>query len=590
MAEQHDALASGFAPADYNAWRRLVEKALAGADFDKRLVAHTADGLKIKPLYTRADALPGSKDAPSAASSLTRSSAEDGLGWQIHQRVVERDPTAANKVILEELEGGASGIVLQVASPGQHGVAITSAGDMARALKGMHLDLAPVQLAAGLAAPAIARTFLAAVAAMKGTPETPASRLNVDPIGALARFGTPGEPIAAALSDAVKIAVEARRCSLPLTAILVDATIPHEAGATEAQELAYLAAALVGYARGLREAGVPTKDAFATISFALAVDTDLFVTAAKLRAARTIIARVAEACGAPAGASHITAVTSQRMMAKRDPWTNMLRTSAACAGAGFGGADAITVLPFTWALGAPDRFARRIARNTQLVLQEESSLGRVADPVGGSWYVESLTDELASKAWSLFQDIEKTGGLVAALSSGAFQKTVAESAAARAEAIAKGRMELTGVSVFPLLGEDGVRAEPYPASEPAPKDRLAEPLLPHRLAESFEALRDAADALRRQARQAAARLPRQSGRYHRAQPALDVGMEFPVGGRHRRSQQRWLQGCSSCRASIPKLRGRHRLPVLVGRDLRARRRGGRQGAKSGGRQTRHDGG
>jgi methylmalonyl-CoA mutase len=182
------------------------------------------------------------------------------------------------------------------------------------------------------------------------------------------------------------------------------------------------------------------------------------------------------------------------MMAKRDPWTNMLRASAACAGAGFGGADAITVLPFTWALGAPDRFARRVARNTQLVLQEESSLGRVADPVGGSWYVESLTDELARKAWSLFQDIENNGGLVATLTAGAFQKTVAASAATRAEAIAKGRMELTGVSVFPLLGEDGVRAEPYPASAPAPKDRLAEPLLPHRLSESFEGLRDAADA------------------------------------------------------------------------------------------------
>ena len=112
------------------------------------------------------------------------------------------------------------------------------------------------------------------------------------------------------------------------------------------------------------------------------------------------------------------------MMAKRDPWTNMLRTTTACAGAAFGGADAITVLPFSWALGVPDRFARRVARNTQLVLQEESSLGRVADPVGGSWYVESLTDELARKAWDLFQEIERTGGLVAALTNGAFQKNV----------------------------------------------------------------------------------------------------------------------------------------------------------------------
>jgi methylmalonyl-CoA mutase len=246
--------------------------------------------------------------------------------------------------------------------------------------------------------------------------------------------------------------------------------------------------------RAFDERGVAAKDVFATVAFALAVDTDLFLTAAKVRAARTIIARVAQGCGVAAGASHITAVTSLRMMAKRDPWTNMLRTTTACAGAAFGGADAITVLPFSWALGVPDRFARRVARNTQLVLQEESSLGRVADPVGGSWYVESLTDELARKGWDLFQEIERSGGLVASLTEGTFKKEVAASAATRASAIAKGSKELTGVSVFPLLGADGVKVAPYPASQPAPKDRLADPLIPHRLAESFESLRDAADA------------------------------------------------------------------------------------------------
>ena len=146
-------LAAGFAPADEALWKKLVEKALAGADFDKRLVARTADGLKIKPLYTRVDTLPGANDAPAIGSLLTRSSAEYELGWQIHQRVVEHDPSSANTTILEELEGGASGIVLQVAAPGQHGVGIANAGDMARALKGMHLDLAPVQLAAGIGAP-----------------------------------------------------------------------------------------------------------------------------------------------------------------------------------------------------------------------------------------------------------------------------------------------------------------------------------------------------------------------------------------------------------------------------------------------------
>jgi methylmalonyl-CoA mutase len=186
-------------------------------------------------------------------------------------------------------------------------------------------------------------------------------------------------------------------------------------------------------------------------------------------------------------------VTSGRMMAKRDPWTNMLRTTPACAAAAFGGADAVTVLPYTWALGVPDRFARRIARNTQLVLQEESQLGRVVDPIGGSWYVEKLTDELAKKAWTLFQDIEGKGGIVAALTAGVLQDDIARVAETRAKSIASGRIELTGVSVFPYLGDDGVKVTAY--AEPAPVAKpVARPLAPHRLGEAFEMLRDVADA------------------------------------------------------------------------------------------------
>ena len=151
------------------------------------------------------------------------------------------------------------------------------------------------------------------------------------------------------------------------------------------------------------------------------------------------------------------ATTSERMMAKRDPWVNMLRTTVACAGAAFGGAEAITVLPFTWALGKPDAFARRIARNTHLVLQEESAAARVIDPAHGSWYVETLTDQLAGKAWELFQEIEAKGGMARALESGFIQGEIARVAEARAKSIANGRIELTGVSAFPMLADDGVK-------------------------------------------------------------------------------------------------------------------------------------
>jgi methylmalonyl-CoA mutase len=489
-------LASGFAPATFEKWRQLVDKALKGADFDRKLVVKTADGLRIEPLYTRADTLTGAASAIPGKAPFTRGThgKVQDLGWQIHQRVVETDAAVANKVILEELEGGANGVVLQIAGPGQNGIKIASANDAAATLPGVFVDYAPVQLAGGVLGLEAARHYLKALAALK--PEaggTATSRLNVDPLGTLARFGAAWAPIDKAIAETVKFAGEARGSDRRVTSLLVDATVPHEAGASEAQELAYLAATLVAYLRAFEAAGVAPKDAVPSIAFALSVDTDLFLNAAKVRAARTIIARIVEASGASPSATHITAVSSARMMAKRDPWTNMLRTTAACAAASFGGADAITVLPYTWALGVPDRFARRIARNTQLVLQEESQLGRVVDPIGGSWYVEKLTDDLAKRAWTLFQDIEAEGGIIAALSSGGLQDDIERVAQTRAKGIATGRVELTGVSVFPFLGDDGVKVTPY--AEPAP---LAKPavraLTPHRLGEAFEKLRDAGDA------------------------------------------------------------------------------------------------
>jgi methylmalonyl-CoA mutase len=167
----------------------------------------------------------------------------------------------------------------------------------------------------------------------------------------------------------------------------------------------------------------------------------------------------------------------------------------ACAGAAFGGAETVTVLPYTWALGRPDAFARRIARNTHLVLQEESAAARVIDPAHGSWYVEKLTDDLGMTAWALFQQIEASGGMAAALESGFIQGEIARVAEARAGDIAHGRIELTGVSAFPRLAEDGVKVEPHPPFDPVVKGGTSVvPLPPRRFAEPFERLRDASDA------------------------------------------------------------------------------------------------
>lgn len=494
-------LAADFEPASLEQWRGLVDKALKGSDFDKRLVVRSADGVRIPPLYTRDDAKPW-VSAPGTAPYTRGTQAHvAGFGWDILSLIDAGDAATANRAILAELEGGSNGILLQTEAPGQSGVVISSAADAATLLSGVYLDLATLELKGGLSATTTARHMLAALPLL-GKTATGQRRiaLNLDPIGVLAHFGTTGQPMIAAIAEAIETALSARATEPNARTVIVDASIAHEAGASEGQELALLAAMLVAYLRAFEAAGVSPTESLPQIGVHVSADTDIFLTTAKIRAARTLIARIAEACGAPAAAAlvRLTAVTSARMMAKRDPWTNMLRTTAATASSAFGGADQLVVLPFTHVLGASDAFSRRIARNTQIVAQEESGLGRIIDPVGGSWYVEQLTDELAAKAWSTFQEIEAEGGVVAALTSGLIQDQIAAVAQQRAKSIATGRFELTGVSAFPMLGPDGVTVAARPAPSPILSAQMVRPLSPRRLAEGFEALRDTADAMHMQ--------------------------------------------------------------------------------------------
>lgn len=491
-------LAADFEAATRDQWLALVEKVLKGADYEKKLVTRTADGIRIEPIYVRETSVPALQAAVPGQAPYARGARAvvEGLGWEIRQRVNAADPDAANREILSELEGGSNGIALEIEAPGQAGCRIRSAADLSAALGGMRVDLAPLELRAGLDAAEAARHLLAALPGLGIAAKSAQVFFGLDPIGSLARWGTLPAPVQQVLVETMALARDARAEVPAARTIKVDATVYHEAGATDALELAALGATLIAYLRMFEAAEVPPAEALAQIAFVVSSDTDQFATVAKLRAARRLIWRIADASGAgdAAGDLHLAANSSLRMLAKRDPWTNMLRATLACAGGVLGGADAITVLPFTAALGEADDFARRTARNIQIVLQEESWLGRVLDPMGGSWYIEALTDELAKTAWSLLQEIEAKGGIIAALDQGFVQDKIAAAAAARAKAIATGRQALTGVSAFPLLGDDGLKVKPLRAAPPVAGAQMVRPLAPHRLAEPFEALRDAADA------------------------------------------------------------------------------------------------
>jgi methylmalonyl-CoA mutase len=482
-------LASEFPPATREQWRKLVDGALRGAPFDKKLVTRTYDELVIAPLYDRkAGAQPiAGRRAP-------------GTSWHLMQRVDHPDGAAANAEALHDLENGANGLALVFAgATGAYGYGLAVGEDaIARALDNIYLET-DVVLDLDLGSPTgdAARLLAARVKQSGIAPAATDIRFGLDPVGAAARGGgspLPWKSLARTFSGTISdlLALGYRGPFAPS-----DGRLVHNAGGSEAQELAYALAVAVLYLRALEAGGIALDAARGMIYFRLAADADQLLTIAKFRALRKLWSRVEEACGLHPAPALVAAETAWRMTTRRDPFVNMLRATIAVVSAGLGGADAITVLPFTMALGLPDRFARRIARNTQLLLLEESHLAKVADPAAGSGGIEDITDQLCRAAWTEFQEIERAGGAWAALEQGLIQKKVAAVRAERERALARRKDVLTGTSDFPDLAESPVAVLDVArvATTSHPTVLALEPLPCTRLAEPFEQLRDASDRM-----------------------------------------------------------------------------------------------
>jgi len=487
-------LGAEFPTADRADWLELVDKVLKGAPFDRRLVTTTYEGLQVQPLYTRADA-PGSDAAGSPGDDpfLRGGRAEGNVvdGWDVRQYHAGTDLAALNAAILTDLERGVRSIVL-----GPSG--IDTVDQLDRALDGVYLDIAPICLDWG---PDSGRgaDLLAALWERRGLPDSAAvGELGLDPLGCLARNGWSAAPVAAELQSLGERAAANAARRPGVRAARVDATVYADGGGSDALEVAAALATGVAYVRAMVDAGLDADAAFGQIAFRLTADADQFATMAKLRAARRCWARIAEASGAAGAAMSLHAVTARAMYSRRDAWVNLLRATLACFAAAAAGADAITVLPFGAAAGQWDELGVRLARNTQIILAEESGVHRVVDPAGGSYYVEQRSDELAADAWRRFQAIEAAGGMAAALTSGSLAAEAAETWTARRANLARRKDALTGVSEFPNLDEDEliVAGDLDPAVE-APADAAVriERIALRRLAAPFEELRDRADRL-----------------------------------------------------------------------------------------------
>ena len=474
---------------DREQWRAAVAGVLAkssrkdpadlGEAPEQLLDSPTYEGFPIRPLYTVLDSQPEAS-LPGRWPYIRGS---DGLrdvksGWKVAESFPAPGQVSVvdgNGAVLAALTEGTSALILKVGADG------VSADELDRLLEGVFLELVPVVLDAGVDFTAAADAVLALVVDLD---DERRARLSVD-LGADPLTATLSGRAAPPIDEVVAAVAKTLAYDGGVRAITIDGPAFHDLGANASWELAGAVAAGVSYLRLLVESGISAPEALRQISFRFAADDDQFMTIAKLRAARQLWARVAEVVGAAyAGAATVHAVTSKPMMTQRDPWVNMLRTTVAAFAAGVGGADSVHVHTFDSAIpggwpGTAASFARRMARNTQLLLLEEAHIGRVLDPGGGSWFIEDLTRSLAEVAWKNFRDIESRGGFAAATDYLTAQ--IADVNEKRRDDIAHRRTAITGVNEYPNLSE-----MPLPHSEPQAGVQ--------RYAAGFEALRNRSDA------------------------------------------------------------------------------------------------
>jgi methylmalonyl-CoA mutase len=490
MADREDnlaAFASEFPAATEADWRRVVDTALKGASFEKKLTTRTPDGIALAPIAPRvADAVP----VPNRR----------GLSpWRVAANIEHPDTHAANQLALANLEGGADQLVLAFAksrSARGFGIADVSEASLASALDRVEIDLIRV----AFDPPPFQGNLVAQkVAQLCHTRRLVPAALSIDfgirPFAHWAEGGILPQSWSMLTMRVRETVLELLEAGFAGPFLCADGRPFHEAGAGDAQELACLIGQATAYLRLLKKAGLEPQQAQSLISFTVAVDQDQFASIAKLRALRRLWAGIVEASGGEPQPAWIHAETSFRMLGKRDLGVNMLRSTIAALAAGLGGADSLSILPHTTPLGLPDEGARHLARNTSLILARESQLYRTVDPASGAGSIEALTSALEDKAWALFQRIEaaRSGpyfAMPAALSDGLLADEIAATREARMSAIVRRGIPLTGISEFPDLGE--ARA---PVLRPAPRSTPTGPFPGLRLAEPYEALRDRAEAL-----------------------------------------------------------------------------------------------
>ncbi|QRG70139.1 methylmalonyl-CoA mutase family protein [Brevibacillus choshinensis] len=465
-----DTLFKEFSVPTYDQWREAAEKTLKGASFDAKLLTKTYEGITLQPIYRQEDVVklvhihaePGC--APYLRGTNTAGSPE-AQSWEVAQEILTADAAAFNEIARGDLERGQTMLNLvfdqatrsgrnpektALETVGDEGLSIFSLEDLATAFADINLEEVPVYAYAGPHNMPILSLLVAHLKAAGRDVSKLRGCVGADPFAALVTEGTLPGSKSAAFDGMAQATQWAAKHAPQLKTILVQGHPYHDAGAHSVQELAYALATGVEYVQAMLERGLSIEDIAPRMQFAFSVGSHVFMEIAKIRAARMLWAAIMDSYGGSEAAQKMTihARTSAWTKTVLDPNVNMLRATTEAFSAVVAGVDSLHVSAFDEAIRPANEFSRRIARNTQIILEKEAHLAKVADPAGGSWYVEKLTDELAEKVWELFLQVEEQGGMRKALESGIPQSQIEEVAVKKAANVAQRKTRVVGTNMY----------------------------------------------------------------------------------------------------------------------------------------------
>lgn len=493
MAEK---LFAEFQPISTTEWEEAIKKDLRGADYEKRLVWKTSEGFSVRPYY-RAQDLTNLKHIGSepAAFPFVR-------GTKVNNKWLVRQGYSALESFEKANMQAVNGLTRGVDSIGFciDGKSEISIEKMAVLLKGIDLSTAQVNFeGCSCASAQIIATFIEHALKTGAKASEIKASFDFDPLNRLTTTGNfCCQDYLATIKESVKISKDYPNIKV----IGVEGYAFNNAGSTIVQELGFALAAASEYMQMLKDAGYSADLAASKIKFTFAIGSNYFLEIAKFRAARLLWANIAKEYGATNLESQkidTHAVTSQWNMTVYDTYVNMLRGTTEAMSGALAGVDSLEVLPFDYAFREPAEFSNRIARNTQIILKEESHFDKVADPAAGSYYIENLTASIAQQAWKLFMEIEKKGGYINALKEGYIQTEIKAASAKRDLNIATRRETLLGTNQYPNFSEKAPKdltlnivargADVQKSNNP-----IVEPIEKYRGAQAFEALRFATDS------------------------------------------------------------------------------------------------